>query len=288
MLREFSTPSFVGTAATTFKGLKTITINVIGAVCFGTQRSWTGTKIAETPPGFKTTFIDSISTIVDNWIFVLLVPAKIMRLPFLPKSVRKVGTAITEFPLHLRESISKERKGPSSRNTLIASLVRLADRDQDPSLTTSTSTYLSEEEIRGNLFTFTIAGFETTANTLAYAVAELAANLEWQDWIGGEIDETRAGYLTGFPKLTRCLALMVLTPRSFSTALKADLTPVPVLDAPSPFSSTEPHSPDKLPPTHQRCLFPTQHTRIHQFGSLTRLTYTLGSRSSRLSTRSMT
>jgi cytochrome P450 len=75
---------------------------------------------------------------------------------------------------------------------------------------------LSDDEIAGNLYQFTLAGFDTTANTLAYAVTMLAAHPKWQDWIIEEITEVQdslggsnAGYAEIFPRLKRCLALMV-------------------------------------------------------------------------------
>ena len=77
--------------------------------------------------------------------------------------------------------------------------------------------YLTEDEIVGNLFIFTAAGFDTTANTLGFAVAFLAAFPQWQTWMQEEIDHVfaKAGdsrdYATLFPKLPRCLAVMVCT-----------------------------------------------------------------------------
>jgi hypothetical protein len=76
--------------------------------------------------------------------------------------------------------------------------------------------YLSEEEISGNLYLFTVAGMDTTANSLAYALTVVAIYPEWQQWIFEELDVVlKEGnildydYAVIFPKLTRCLALMV-------------------------------------------------------------------------------
>jgi hypothetical protein len=85
----------------------------------------------------------------------------------------------------------------------------------------SGSSYLTEEEIAGNLFVFTAAGFDTTANTMSYAVTLLAVYPEWQTWIQNEIDNVLGGppagqedeilpdYEITFPKLMRCMAVMV-------------------------------------------------------------------------------
>ena len=82
--------------------------------------------------------------------------------------------------------------------------------------------YLTEDEIAGNLFIFTAAGFDTTSNTLGYAITLLAVYPEWQNWIQAEIDAVLRSpqggqskdaslpdYSTAFPKLVRCLAVMV-------------------------------------------------------------------------------
>jgi cytochrome P450 len=63
---------------------------------------------------------------------------------------------------------------------------------------------------------FTAAGFDTTANTLAFAVTLLAANPEWQTWIFEELDQVlpsdptaEVDYKEIYPQLTRCMAIMV-------------------------------------------------------------------------------
>lgn len=202
----------------TFEGLKMITINVIGFVCFGTRRNWGEENRNSAPPaGFHTTLMKSILTIVKKFFAATLIPSKLLMLPFMPKGARNLGISKVEFPLHLSQSIAQERRTPSSRDTLIASLVRLADQDKSPAARSlKTSTHLTEEEITGNLFSFTIAGFDTTANTLAYAIMCLAINPEWQDWIIVNISQVMnahpsADYSTYFPVLNRCLALMVRT-----------------------------------------------------------------------------
>jgi len=204
-----------GFSNSTFQDMKNITINVIGSVGFGESRSFSGAASIKPPAGFKTTSIGSTLAIVDNLAAAVFVPAKLMTLPFMPRGAKQVGYAKTEFPRHLNESIAKERRSPSSKNSLITSLVKLADQDRSAAGKTSkTSTYLTEEEITGTLFVFTVAGFDTTANTLTYCILSLALNPEWQDWIIEGIDavaETHpdGDYSTSFPLQTRCLALMV-------------------------------------------------------------------------------
>ena len=209
------TSDALGESDSTFQDMKTITINVIGSVGFGNNPSFTEATNLEPPKGFKTTSMKSILTIVNNIFPAVFIPAGLMTLPFMPNAVQELGFAKAEFPQHLKKTIADERCSPTYNNTLIASLVRIADQDTTPAMKTSkTSTYLSEDEITGNLFNFTIAGFDTTANTLTYAIAFLALYPEWQDWviegIHEDLQQCAGDYSTMFPLLTRCLALMVL------------------------------------------------------------------------------
>lgn len=214
-LSEPSTNNQSSSDNVTFDGLRTIAINVITSVCFGTYRSWGEAVSAKTPPsGFRTTFTSSLLTIVDNLFATIFIPAKYLTLGFLPNSIKKMGFAKTEYPLHLSQNIAEERRSPSSRNSVLALLVKIADQDTKSSRTSKTSTYLTEEDITGNLFNLTIGGFDTTANTLAYAFMCLAAYPELQDWIITEIDKAQelypdADYSKTFPLLTRSLSIMV-------------------------------------------------------------------------------
>jgi cytochrome P450 len=92
--------------------------------------------------------------------------------------------------------------------------VKLAAQSH-PTNVSKSSTFLSEEEIAGNLFAFTVAGFDTTANTLVYALLALAIWPEWQEWVFEEMGErdSDVSYEELFPRLVRCRALMVCVPR---------------------------------------------------------------------------
>lgn len=77
---------------------------------------------------------------------------------------------------------------------------------------------LSNDELYGNLFTYNLAGHETTANTLSFAVYLLAAFPEWQEWVREEVDlvcgrsgdgEMETAYEDVFPNLKRLRAFLV-------------------------------------------------------------------------------
>jgi len=219
MLSEFTKPTPSGQqneTNTVCEGLKRITLNVIGSVIFGIQRPWVETATTKPPPGFRTTAWSSLLTIMNYPYHTVFISTKIMTFSLMPKAVKEIGFSKIEFPLHLQENIVQERCNPSGSNSLLASLVRLPDQKTKISTSRSskTSTFLTEEEIIGNLYNMTIAGFDTTANTLSYALMMLVINPEWQDWIIEETDEVSklhpgAYYSVAFPHLTRLLALMV-------------------------------------------------------------------------------
>ncbi|KAK0940387.1 hypothetical protein LTR91_027204, partial [Friedmanniomyces endolithicus] len=77
----------------------------------------------------------------------------------------------------------------------------------------------------GNLFVFGAAGFDTTANTLSYALVLLARYPAWQAWLVEEVDrifpaqptsEQQLEYSAVFPQATRTLAFMYETLRLYT------------------------------------------------------------------------
>ena len=66
------------------------------------------------------------------------------------------------------------------------------------------------------LKTFVFAGHDTTANSVAFGIALIATRPDVQDWIAEEIntifskqDLEASSYVELFPRLKRCLAVMV-------------------------------------------------------------------------------
>ena len=96
-------------------------------------------------------------------------------------------------------------------------LSRSSTASLSPPTTDERKLGLTDDEVLGNLFLYSTAGHDTTSNTLCYAIYLLAIYPELQDWIGEEVDEVVSGhgesgewdYNIVFPKLQRCLALMV-------------------------------------------------------------------------------
>ena len=204
-----------GETDATLEGLRTIAINVLLSAGYGVSRPWKlGTE--DTSPGHNLTYIEAISIVVHNYLVAALIPARLLCLPVMPAFLRKLGAAVLEFPVRTMEMVEKERKstGPLENN-MMSVLVKASDEEKKAARKDAKSgVHLSEDEITGNLYQFTIAGFDTTANTMAYAMTNLAIYPEWQDWIIEEIDQVSnlnedLDYERTFPALKRCLALMV-------------------------------------------------------------------------------
>ena len=193
------------------EGLETVAFNVLGAVGYGIVRSWTPRNDGDgaKPEGF----FGSLRLQTQNFMVAGLLPTWFLTLPMMPIHIRDIGKSKRDFPIHVQQMIEDEMKLRSeesvSRNNFMSKLVDLL---QEKSSTQRSQ--MSMEEVRGNLFNFSVAGFETTAHTLLFAIVFLAANPQWQAWLTEEIDAVVDGvadrsYEKTFPKLVRCLAFLV-------------------------------------------------------------------------------
>lgn len=147
--------------------------------------------------------------------------------------IKVMSDATTEYGVALQRIIKEERQaiedGPSgslgeaekekgSKKKKVENLMSALIRGSDQSGDNDASSGLSDEEVAGNLFVFNLAGHDTTANALNFAITLLALEPKWQEWLAQEIDsvvqEDQSGlkYAAVFPKLQRCLAIMVSFP----------------------------------------------------------------------------
>lgn len=210
-----------GVTNTTMQGMKTVAINVLGLAAFGIPLPWKKSENEQPAYGHRLTYMEATKIVVENLVAAAVFPARLLLLPMFPPAWQSIGHAKNEFPIHTRRMLEQERlvqaRGKETRSNLMSMLVRMEGKKGNPDgKATSRAQTLSEEEVQGNLFVFTSAGFDTTANTMAYALAELATRPQWQDWLYEEIHAVVGGksideleYNEIFPRLPRCLALMV-------------------------------------------------------------------------------
>lgn len=82
----------------------------------------------------------------------------------MPKRVRALGKACSKFPLHQQTLIEGERsnKEDGSKSNLPSTLVRLSNVERMAG-DGKGGAYLTEDELRGNLYQFTLAGMLDSA-----------------------------------------------------------------------------------------------------------------------------
>lgn len=208
------------------KDTRTLTLNVLAATGFRRSVKFQGSS---RQPGDDEIlgYREALATIMDNALFMMLVPSRILCSPLVPQSWAKVGQATTSFKKYMLEMLDQEKslaaQEKSGASHLTSALLRASEeysqyksrndtKDEDKSMVKG----LTVEELLGNIFLINFAGHDTTANTLAYAIVLLAANPQVQDWIAEEVravagndPNQRWEYEYAFPLLKRSLAVMV-------------------------------------------------------------------------------
>ena len=294
---------FEGVTDNTMRGMKAIAMNVLGTAGFGISQPWK-TEKTKTPEGYHMTYMEATKTIVENIVEAAVLPTRLLTMPILPQGWRNIGHAKTEFAIHTKEMLKDERKQQEDsgelRSNLMSMLARLSDQSKangdvelKPDNASKNPQTLKEEEIVGNLFVFTSAGFDTTANTMAYALALLATHPEWQDWLYEEVnhvvgdrDTEKLEYNEVYPLLPRCLALMVslhMTPRCRPLCISFKHLMIYTARNAALFPSINPHRQTDEPALRrsgnhlkQNIQHPEKHHLVYQYGCLTSRPFNLG------------
>ena len=216
-----------GKSKENINALRAIAMNVLGQVGYGIPKAFEPHRLPQDPEEVVT-YVDALSMIASFLILAVMIPSWILRLSFMPKVIQTLGSAVDKLPELTKNLLEDGRKynakkeagtlekssGRANRNNFMSLLVSLADASKAGDAGAPGSQYLSEEEIGGNLLLFTAAGFDTTATTLGFAVTLLSVYSQWQKWMQDEIDhvmgdQENPDYNTYFPKLSRCMAIMV-------------------------------------------------------------------------------
>lgn len=227
MLKKWSGETHV---ASTQADVHALALNVLCGAGFGIHSSFVDTKLPEgdDQTTLQLGYRESLRLLLAN--IVQLVLLSMLKRAGVPDwlyygSMRKVAVACEEFKRYMSEMLAQEKtafeQGDVTRHNLMSALVRASEQSNEASKgakegSTVPTAGLSDDEVYGNLFIYNLAGHDTTAATVHFAVTLLAIYPEWQDWIAQEVDEVRGAESTGtwyyeetFPKLERCLSLMV-------------------------------------------------------------------------------
>lgn len=209
---------------------RTLALHVLA--CVGFQKSYPFRSVSKTSEvRHPSTYRDSLAIILKNILVVIVLPFIAFRLPFLPVKWRQIGWAVNDFRAYMLKQLADEKRliaeGKPGSGTLMSNLVRASEADRDTGARVNYERSMIErgaheargltvDEILGNIFVFNFAGHDTTAISLAYSVLLLVAHTELQDRISEELnfylDTDKSGnweYEPNFPKLKRCLALLV-------------------------------------------------------------------------------
>lgn len=165
------------------------------------------------PKGHTLPYGQALDWLLDHILTIFIIPAWLQRLG--PAEWRQTATSYTDTGLYLSELLERERDAStSSRNTkknLLGALVTTSD-------SAAKGDKLSEEDLIGNVFVFAVAGLETTAGTLQYALTHLAMRQDVQRWMCEELDTVLKGesedpeewdYGVVWPKLVAPLCVIV-------------------------------------------------------------------------------
>ena len=219
MLRYWVSKSSIRTTA---QDTRTLSLHVLSRAGFGKSFKFEGhdERVAASP---SASYKDSLQTILENCVLIMALGTKFLAKPWLPRKLRRLHEACVSFRKYMTDLYEEEKaavaEGRSTDKNLMTSLVRASQDEM------KTGTGLTENEIYGNMFVFNFAGHDTTAHTFTFAIFFLAANPQVQDWIYEELQEVLGdrlewNYSDDFPRLKRCLAVMLETVRLY--------TPVPV------------------------------------------------------------
>ena len=195
--------------------VRSLSLNVLSSAGFGQSYPFPTSK-GTIEDSAASTYRSSLQTILDNSILLMILGRRSLAKSWLPKKLKTLHQATVTFEKHMAQAYEKEKKSAAEkdpgRKNLLTTLVRESFASGEAGLT--------ESEIYGNMFVFNFAGHDTTAHTLAFAVALLSANPEVQSWLAEEIhhvfgvdsDPDTWNYQASFPKLKRCLAVLVSMP----------------------------------------------------------------------------
>ncbi|KAF3760401.1 putative cytochrome P450 [Cryphonectria parasitica EP155] len=214
--------------------LQTLSLNVLASTAFG--ESYDFRSSTETHPANSgiESYRDALFLVHKHSILLMLIPYRILIKPMMPKSLAKIGRAAVSLKEYMIKSIEKETaaidRGDPGSGGFITHLVRTLDDEDDietranvgdRTTKKSRKAALSMDEILGNMFVINFAGYDTTANTLAFSVLLLAAHPDIQQWLREEIMAVTHGKPATdwtydlFPKLKRCEAVFLETLRLY-------------------------------------------------------------------------
>ncbi|KAL0959590.1 hypothetical protein HGRIS_011299 [Hohenbuehelia grisea] len=202
--------------------LTQITLLVISSAGFGRKTSLSEDSKTEPPPGHTVAFRPAVLSAIDhlfvkiltpNWIYDL---SEFIFIPFMSKALKDTRESFDALRRHMLDVISQARAWVASGKVekmdaaLLRNLVE-ANMSQE-----SDYKSLTDEELLSNTFTFLLAGHETSAHTLSYAITLLALYPEIQQKV---FEEAFKLWPNGVPEVAQSSAYKESMPQlEYATA----------------------------------------------------------------------
>lgn len=198
-----------GTINTLEHDTMTLALNIIAHVGFGLRLLWPGQEMpADTderskkygshdpPEGHSMTFADSLATVLERILMLLMVPPWLLRaLPF--EAAKSASNARWNYEKYMQEFLHDKiedaqrdedvtgHRGMDIMGQMVRAKYGLQSQNKGAQVSGS---QLSDSEIFGNSFVILLAGHETTANTLHFTLVELAVNPAAQRALQADVD----------------------------------------------------------------------------------------------------
>jgi cytochrome P450 len=195
-----------------------LALNVLMAAGFGKKYDFEGGAQAMENGDVMGSYRDALRIVLQN-LYRAIMTSMLMGLPSwaMPKKLVEMKGALKEVEEYISTMMEKERAGLSEKGIEGDNLMSVLLKASESEAMGKERSGLSDQEIIGNLFIYNVAGHDTTANTLAYAVTLAATDFGVQDWLreeiiaefGGEERVQEWEYEKAFHQLKRCLAVMV-------------------------------------------------------------------------------
>lgn len=223
------------TIRTASRDTMTLALNIIGYVGFGLKLIWPGQEwpaaedarlkkygVLEPPQGHTLSFAESLSTVLDKIVFLLIFPPWMLstfmlaaryawmrrRLTIIPgllpfKTAQKVLSARNNYKQFMEELIvdkaeSMDRPfgsqgGMDIMGQLVRSKYAVDDKKESSNGSQASASdgpirTLTDTEIIGNAFIMILAGHETSANSIHFTLLELACNPSVQRQVQADVD----------------------------------------------------------------------------------------------------
>ncbi|WPH00163.1 Hypothetical protein R9X50_00298600 [Acrodontium crateriforme] len=177
-----------------------LSLHVISRAGFGRRLFWPHeNRDKDIPEGHTMSYTDSLHTLLQNIIVVLLTPKTLMKYSPLKihketyESYREWGQYMRDMYNEKRAEIKAGKSFGDDNMDLMGALLKgagiTADSPNEKANKGQEKQIFTDDEIFGNAFVFILAGHETAANTINFSILFMALKWSTQKHLQEELDE---------------------------------------------------------------------------------------------------